>query len=368
MHQNLSIRTVTVLTVPGMDAPYSRHKLQYTFYTVYGHTLSKVGVNIKIIHRIISFHTSFINMAPQYSLQTWGVFLLIALVSIDTTTSFSVPSSPGRSSLVSHQFRSSTSFLAMASSALPRISSSNLQELTSKGYVIIDKFLPNDLQKSLRKDVQDLRDTSNFNIAKIGQDSTNALNIDIRVAETCFIGSNKLFDNPNEARSSLYQILDYIRQDLPGPLDTNLSEFLYAYYPTGGFYRRHRDAISGSASTLRQYSLLLYLNKGWTETDGGRLRLHMDSGGDSLPESEEPNFQDVDPNGGTLVLFESDKFPHEVLDTKAERVAVVGWYNRPVTADDIAELSGGAVDPMRLAALAIAAGLMTVGVLNILNS
>ena len=109
------------------------------------------------------------------------------------------------------------------------------------------------------------------------------------------------------------------------------------------------------------------MNKDWKEEKGGKLRLHMDSGGDFLPAGEEPNFQDVDPCGGTLVLFESDKLPHEVLDTQAERVAVVGWYNRPVTANDIAELSGGDVDPIRLVALAVAAGLVTVGLINILN-
>lgn len=64
-------------------------------------------------------------------------------------------------------------------------------------------------------------------------------------------------------------------------LDTNLSELLYAYYPEGGFYRRHRDAIAGSASVLRCYSLLLYINPPetkWKDEFGGQLRLHMDSG------------------------------------------------------------------------------------------
>jgi len=53
--------------------------------------------------------------------------------------------------------------------------------------------------------------------------------------------------------------------------------------------------------------------------------MHLDSGGDELPPGEEPNFFDVNPEGGTLVLFESDAIPHEVLDTQQERMAVVGW-------------------------------------------
>jgi SM-20-related protein len=275
------------------------------------------------------------------------------------------PTSHSPRSLLSER-RAKTS-LFLSSAALPRISHNDLQELAANGCVIIENFLPENLQEALRQDVHSLRENSKFNVAKIGQDATNSLNTDIRVAETCFLGPSKLSDIPDASRSQLYSVLDQLQQDLPQPLDQNLSEFLYAYYPKGGFYRRHRDAIPGSASTLRKFSLLLYLNKDWKEENGGRLRLHMDSGGDFLPEGEEPKFRDVDPRGGTLVLFESDKFPHEVLDTQAERVAIVGWYNRPVTANDIAELSGvGDVDPVRLLGLAVAAGLVTVGLVNIL--
>ena len=257
--------------------------------------------------------------------------------------------------------------LQMSSQTLPRLSSNDLSTLTSKGYLVLDNYIPEDLQESLRADVQNLRSKSEFKVARIGQDSTNALNTNIRVAETCFIGPTKLGNIPDESRSTLYKVLDQLRQDLPQPLDSNLSEFLYAYYPRGGFYRRHRDAIPGSASVLRKYSLLMYLNKDWTNEDGGKLRVHFDSGGDFLPEGESLNFLDVDPKGGTLVLFESDKFPHEVLDTQSERVAIVGWYNRPVTASDISEISGGEIEPTRLVALAVAAGLVTVGLINILT-
>lgn len=249
-------------------------------------------------------------------------------------------------------------------SVLPRISQAQLDELSTNGYVIMGNFIPQDLEEALRQDVKSLREKSKFNIAKIGQDSTNTLNTEIRVAETCFL--NKLSDIPSDARSQLYKILDQVRQDLPQPLDVSLSELLYAYYPSGGFYRRHRDAIPGSASTLRKFSLLLYLNQDWKEEFGGRLRMHMDSGGDFLPEGEAPNYVDVDPKGGTVVLFESDKLPHEVLDTKAERLAVVGWYNRPVTTGDIAELSGSDMSPVRIIGLAVAAALVTVGLANIL--
>lgn len=274
-------------------------------------------------------------------------------------------------------------------SEIPRIDPSDLQTLREQGYVIVENFLPDaSWMEGLREDVLELRRENKFKIAKIGQDSTNALNEEIRVAETCFLARDKpeLRDVPNTVREKLFDVLDALRVDLSegdntSNLDASLSEFLYAYYPKGGFYRRHRDAIKGSASWLREYSLLLYLNEESydAEKDGGCLRVHFDSGGDFLPAGEAPLFQDVDACGGTLVLFESNRFPHEVLDTVAERFAVVGWYNRPMTLADLSAISdsgsGGAGeagslagDPIQLAALAVAAGLVTVGLINLFAS
>jgi SM-20-related protein len=295
-----------------------------------------------------------------------ATFALFLLLGIQSGWSFS-PRSNSNAKYLQRPGPTRTQ-LWQSSSTLPRLSSNHLEELGSKGFVIIEDFLPVSFQESLRQDVQNLRDQDKFKVAKIGQDSTNTLNTNIRVAETCFLGRNKLDDVPDSSRSNLYDVLDQIRKDLPQPLDVNISEFLYAYYPSGGFYRRHRDAIAGSASMLRNYSLLMYLNQDWSDEDGGKLRMHFDSGGDELPPGERPDFLDVAPKGGTLVLFHSDQVPHEVLDTESERVAIVGWYNRPVTASDISELSGGDTSPVRVVALAVAAGLVTVGLINIVGS
>ena len=252
------------------------------------------------------------------------------------------------------------------------LSPSSIHDLKNQGYCVIPNFISNDLQASLRTDVASLRSNAKFNVARIGQDSTNTLNQEIRVAETCFLGPSKLQDQPNKkAREDLYQILSTVREELGATfgthLDATLDELLYAYYPTGGFYRRHRDSISGSASVLRSYSLLLYLNDGvWDETKGGELRLHMDTGGDLLPPNETPNFIDILPQGGTLVLFKSDLIPHEVLNTNSERIAIVGWYNRAVTAVDITNLSGDG-GKQQVMMLAVAAALVTVGLVSILG-
>lgn len=274
--------------------------------------------------------------------------------------------------------------LNLSSSTIPRITTDALKDLNTKGYVILENFIPNELALELKADVANLRSLGKFKVAKIGQDSTNTLNTDIRVAETCFLGTNKLQESPNNARQKLYDILDGVRSDLSGnslldetdsngqlkkaapSLDASLSELLYAYYPLGGFYRRHVDSVQNSASVLRTYSLLLYLNDEWKESDGGCLRIHLDSGGDFLPPNEAPYFIDVEPKASTLVLFKSDKIPHEVLDTTAERNAVVGWFNRPLSSSDISSLASES-DKLRGAMLAVAAGLVTFGVISIIS-
>ncbi|KAL7537034.1 hypothetical protein ACHAXR_009025 [Thalassiosira sp. AJA248-18] len=273
-------------------------------------------------------------------------------------------------------------------SLLPEISQSDMQTLSNQGYVIIPNFLPQNLVDELREDIRTLRSNSAFKQAKIGQDSTNELNTNIRIAETCFLGRNRpeltsmgssSSDSVRDRSGGLYDILDTLCtslsdlswSDTQTRLDNNLSELLYAYYPRGGYYRRHRDAIPNSASVLRRYSLLLYLNEeGWDPSvDCGQLRIHLDGGGDECPVGVEPKFVDVDPLGGTLVLFKSEMVPHEVLDTKSKRFALVGWYNRGVTAGDIGNLGegGGGGDVVRLGMLGVAMALVTVGLASIIG-
>jgi SM-20-related protein len=64
---------------------------------------------------------------------------------------------------------------------------------------------------------------------------------------------------------------------------------------------------------------VLYLNEDWARDDGGELRLHLDA-------AEAGKIQDVLPVGGTLVLFLSEHFAHEVLPANRERLSLAGWF------------------------------------------
>jgi SM-20-related protein len=94
-------------------------------------------------------------------------------------------------------------------------------------------------------------------------------------------------------------------------------ELHFAVYPAGAAYAVHVDRFRDADS--RVLSLVLYLNEAWNEADGGQLRLHLGA---------EPAFIDVVPHGGTLAVFLSDRFPHEVLPARRERLSLAGWFRR----------------------------------------
>ena len=320
-----------------------------------------------------------------------------------------------------------------------------LQQLHQQRYVVIPNFISSQLQNELRNDIQTLRGKQEyFKKANIGQDSTNTYNSTVRITETCFIGKDKHRFNtvePNQARTALYTIVDDIGTAIssfrpkdttsssssfsvvtppkppPVRLDDTLTELLYAYYPNGGYYRTHMDAIPNSMSYLRQYSFLLYLNTcgggdsstdgttvtndhhEWnTTTDGGQLRLYLnhqtendatttrttrtlDFTNDAY-QQEYDTVLDVSPTNGTLVLFDSHVIPHEVLNTYRERYVIIGWFNRPPSIWDAndytnlrspvgAAVAGGGTTTMthqRMSLLTVAVGMMTYGIYNLIES
>ena len=84
-------------------------------------------------------------------------------------------------------------------------------------------------------------------------------------------------------------------------------------YPPGTFYKRHLDQFR--TDDHRKLSAICYLNEGWTENDGGQLRMHLASGA-----------IDVLPLAGRLAIFRSDQIEHEVLAGKRDRYSVTGWF------------------------------------------
>ncbi|GLX76982.1 prolyl 4-hydroxylase subunit alpha [Thalassotalea insulae] len=90
----------------------------------------------------------------------------------------------------------------------------------------------------------------------------------------------------------------------------------FAHYASGDYYKRHYDAFKGEAN--RVLSIVTYLNSGWTNSDGGELVLYQN-------EYDKEGLKIV-PLYGTIVIFLSEEFPHEVLPANRDRYSVAGWF------------------------------------------
>jgi SM-20-related protein len=93
----------------------------------------------------------------------------------------------------------------------------------------------------------------------------------------------------------------------------NSYEFHYTLYEPGTFYKKHRDQFRTDDS--RQFSMVLYLNEGWVEGDGGALRIYH----------EDDSSQSIAPIGGRSVFFRSSDLEHEVLPVHEPRMSITGW-------------------------------------------
>ena len=71
-------------------------------------------------------------------------------------------------------------------------------------------------------------------------------------------------------------------------------------------------------------SVVVYLNDNWSDDDGGELILYDNQ---LLASSDtDTRIVIVTPNLGTIVVFLSEEFPHEVLPAKGDRYSIAGWF------------------------------------------
>lgn len=174
-------------------------------------------------------------------------------------------------------------------------------------------FVPPELVEALRQECLDPRTRGQFRTAGIG--GTRQLRADIR-------GDRILWLEPPGMTPAQRQYLarfERLRRALNQVLQIGLFEFEshFARYAPGAFYRRHLDQFAGGGR--RRVSTVLYLNSGWGDGDGGELRIYPNPAGST-------GYIDVRPVAATLVAFLSERFPHEVLPARRERLSLAGWF------------------------------------------
>jgi len=89
----------------------------------------------------------------------------------------------------------------------------------------------------------------------------------------------------------------------------------FAIYDEGDFYEKHLDTFKNFKN--RVVTTVYYLNENWDEKDGGELVVY---------DEEDRLITKLPPFANTLVVFMSDRFPHEVLPAKKKRFSIAGWF------------------------------------------
>ncbi|HEY0197345.1 MAG TPA: 2OG-Fe(II) oxygenase [Rhodanobacter sp.] len=140
-------------------------------------------------------------------------------------------------------------------------------------------------------------------------------------ASSLLRGDNTLWFEPG-ALSVAQQVfadrIDVLRIALNRNLLLGLvdEESHYAMYSPGAGYARHLDRLRDSDA--RVISAVFYLNDAWLESEGGALRLHL----------ADLSYRDIYPRAGTLLLFLSSQFEHEVLPATRDRMSIACWMRQ----------------------------------------
>ena len=90
----------------------------------------------------------------------------------------------------------------------------------------------------------------------------------------------------------------------------------YAIYAAGTGYAKHLDVLNGKKNRI--LSSVLYLNEDWQTDDGGELDVYEGTGASIIAT--------VTPRFGTMILFLSETFPHEVRIARSTRRSIAGWF------------------------------------------
>jgi SM-20-related protein len=179
--------------------------------------------------------------------------------------------------------------------------------LVDDGYIII----PNAINATLSQNLISFAKKSK-NFRRAGISARKKINSDKRRDKILWLNED------NSTQSEFISFADGLKDFLNRELFIGITYFEshFALYEEGDFYETHYDAFKNSVN--RVVTVVYYLNENWNKkSDGGELVMYDDDN----------NFvKKVLPEADTLVVFMSEKFPHEVLKAKRKRYSIAGWF------------------------------------------
>jgi SM-20-related protein len=186
-----------------------------------------------------------------------------------------------------------------------------IHELGERGFLLKEDFAPARLVDAVHNAAERTWRLGGFQAAGIRRGGERALDQRVRSDQTLWVHGASM-----GCLAELYGWFAQLGESLSRAAYLGLRghEVQLARYEAGGSYARHRDAFPGDDN--RRLTATLYLNRGWSQADGGALRLHLPEGA-----------LDITPRAGTLVAFLSERLEHEVLPATAVRYAATAWFD-----------------------------------------
>jgi len=182
--------------------------------------------------------------------------------------------------------------------------------LVNQGYCVLDDAVPSALLQSLQLQATGLP-RAQLRRAGTGREQQHQLDARVRSDLVHWL-------QPGTVASNGYlEFAERLREGMNSRLYLGLFDYEahYACYEPGASYSRHRDAFAGRRNRI--VSTVLYLNAQWQQELGGELLLYDEDG---------TLLQRIVPVLNRLVLFLSERFPHEVLPAQRDRYSIAGWF------------------------------------------
>jgi SM-20-related protein len=190
---------------------------------------------------------------------------------------------------------------------IPEIS----KQLVDTGYIVLAKPLVDKLLADLFTRCH-AGDPTRFQAAQVGRGSAKKQIASIRSDVINWL------DEGNSTDSAYLACMEELRLGLNESLFLGLFDYEshYAIYGKGDCYSKHSDVLQGKKN--RVLTTVLYLNEDWHACDGGELIVFEATGNTVIAR--------VNPTFGTMIIFLSESFPHEVLVSHATRRSIAGWF------------------------------------------
>lgn len=196
------------------------------------------------------------------------------------------------------------------------LTEAQLDHFAHKGLLVIDNFLAEDTAQQILEEAKFWQAEEAFKKAGIGHLEKLHIQENYRADKIKWINREDCLP----ATKSYMNTVDELMQETSRAFFLSLKDFesMYAIYPKGSFYKKHRDQFEQQAHRI--ISLVLYLNDGWQADHGGQLVVYKEE--ESLT---------IEPIFNRLAIFKSELW-HEVLPSQTERFSVTTWFKDQLNA------------------------------------